>query len=121
MNEGLPATASAPAAHHLATDHPMISATGTLTASAPGTSATRDSRDTVLTEQCPDSDEVPHSRSTVEAQLLPWILGPLIALATVVVPLATVLGSRQHRELPQTLSADGGEQDIRRDQRRLSD
>jgi|GEM_PF-4658347 len=99
----------------------MISATGTLTASAPGTSATRDSRDTVLTEQCPDSDEVPHSRSTVEAQLLPWILGPLIALATVVVPLATVLGSRQHRELPQTLSADGGEQDIRRDQRRLSD
>lgn len=124
MNEGLPETAatkSAPEAHHLAIDHPMISATGMLTASAPETFAARDSSDTVLKEQCADSDEVPHSRSPVEAELLPWILGPLIALATAVVPLATVLGSRQHRELPPTLSADGGEQNTRHDLRRLSD
>ena len=90
-------------------------------ASAPATPPARDSSDTVLTEQCSDTDEVPHSRSPVEAQLLPWILGPLIALATVVVPLATVLGSRQHREFPQTLSADGGHRDTRHDLRRLPD
>jgi|688.fasta_scaffold41121_6 hypothetical protein len=87
----------------------MISPTATLTASAPSaTPAARDSSGNIVKELGPESDEVPHSKSLVEAQLLPWILGPLIALATVVVPLATVLGSRHHSDLPRALSAGSG-------------
>ena len=63
-----------------------------------------------------DADEVPHSPGPLLAQpvgsLQAWslLLGPLIALATLVVPLATVVGSRQDAGVPRAARSHGPEQ-----------
>lgn len=89
----------------LASDQSLISASATRSSTSTKAVAARDASGKTLQEQSPESGEVPHSRGPVEAQLLPWMLGPVIAMATVVVPLATVLGGRQPLGFPDPLPA----------------
>ena len=75
--------------------------------------ASRDSGGTTTQEQSPEVSEVPHSRSLGETELLPWIVGPLIALATLVVPLTTVVAGR-HQELHQQAPLAPGKDPLQR-------
>lgn len=58
-------------------------------------------------ERVGDSDEVPHSPGL--HALLPLLLGPLIALATLTIPLAVVLDGSQHAGIETYTAADGPE------------
>ena len=59
-------------------------------------------------EAVADAGEVPPS--TGSFALLTWLLAPVIALAIVVVPLATVLSSRQDAGRPMAPGRDGPQQ-----------
>ena len=63
------------------------------------------SASSALADPAEGGDEVPHS--TGPTGLLPILLGPVIALATVIVPLATVISSAQHVDVTPHLLQHG--------------